>query len=97
MHRFLILSAFAVSTVLITPVVAQRADDNNHQGKRYYDKSGKDYHTWDNNEDRAYRTYLGQQHRDYSDFNRNKRAQQQQYFNWRHQNPDTTLFKVEIR
>jgi hypothetical protein len=97
MHRFLILGAFALSTVLITPVVAQRADDNNHQGKRYYDKSGKDYHTWNDNEDRAYRTYLGQQHRDYSDFNRNKRAQQQQYFNWRHQNPDTTLFKLEIK
>jgi hypothetical protein len=97
MHRFLILGAFALSTVLITPVVAQRADDNNHQGKRYYDKSGKDYHTWDNNENRAYRTYLGQQHRDYSDFNRNKRVQQQQYFTWRHQNPDSALFKVEIR
>ena len=97
MHRLLILSAFAVSTVLITPVVAQRADDNNHQDKRYYDKSGKDYHTWDNNEDRAYRTYLGQQHRDYNDFGKTKPSQQQNYFKWRHQNPDNTLFKVEIR
>jgi hypothetical protein len=97
MHRFLILSAFAVSTVLITPVVAQRVDDNNHQDRRYYDKSGKDYHTWNNNEDRAYRTYLEQQHRDYNDFGRAKRGRQQEYFKWRHQNPDNTLFKVEIR
>src|ERR1700686_5052542 len=97
MHRFLILSAFLLSTALIAPIAAQGADNNNHQDRRYYDKSAKDYHTWDNNEDRAYRTYLGQQHRDYRDFNKNKSSQQQQYFNWRHQNPDTTLFKVEIR
>ena len=97
MHRFLILSAFVLSTALIAPIAAQGADNNNHQDKRYYDKSAKDNHTWDNNEDRAYRTYLGQQHRDSREFNKNKPAQQEQYFTWRHQNPDSTLFKVEIR
>jgi hypothetical protein len=25
-----------------------------------------------------------------------KRTQQQQYFKWRHEHPDNTLFKVEI-
>ena len=97
MHRFFILSAFVLSTALVTQVAAQRANENNHQDKRYYDRGAKDYHTWNNNEDRAYRTYLEQQHRDYNDFGRVKRGQQQQYFNWRHQNPDNTLFKVEIR
>jgi len=97
MHRFLILSAFVLSTALIAPVAAQRSDDNNHQDKRYYDKSAKDYHTWDSNEDHAYRTYLGQQHRDYNDFDKAKPSQQQNYFKWRHQNPDSTLFKVEIK
>ena len=97
MHRFLILSAFVLSTALIAPVAAQRADDNNHQDKRYYDRGAKDYHTWNNNEDRAYRTYLEQQHRDYNDFGKVKRGQQQEYFKWRHQNPDNTLFKIEIR
>ena len=93
MHRFLILSAFAMSTALITPVVAQRAD---HQEKRYYDKSGHDYHTWNSNEDRAYRQYLGEQHQDYRQFNGAKR-EQQQYFKWRHTHPDNTLFKREVR
>ena len=96
MHRFLILSAFALSAALIAPVVA-RADDRNHQEKRYYDRDAKDYHTWNNNEDRAYRQYLGEQHRDYRDFNRTKRTQQQQYFSWRHNHDDNTLFKVQIR
>jgi hypothetical protein len=94
MHRFLILSAFVVSASFLVPVVA-RADD--HHEKRYYDRNGKDYHTWNNNEDRAYRQYLGEQHRDYREFNRTNRSQQQQYFTWRHTHPDNTLFKVEIR
>ena len=94
MHRFLILSAFVLSASFLVPVVA-RADD--HHEKRYYDRNGKDYHTWNNNEDRAYRQYLGEQHRDCRDFNRTNRSQQQQYFTWRHTHPDNTLFKVEIR
>jgi len=96
MQRFLILSAFALSAALIAPVAA-RADDRNHQDKRYYDKQGKDYHTWNNNEDRAYRQYLTDQHRDYRDFHRTNRNQQQQYFTWRHSHDDNALFKVEIR
>src|SRR5579864_1488406 len=69
MHRFLILSALALSFTLIGPVVG-RAEDANHHDKRYYDRSGKDYHTWNNNEDRAYRSYLQEQHQDYREFNR---------------------------
>lgn len=96
MHRFLILSALVLSTVLIGPV-ATRADDSNHHEKRYYDRSGRDYHTWNNNEDRAYRAYLQEQHRNYRNFNKENRGQQQQYFKWRHEHPDNTLFKVEIK
>ena len=96
MHRFLILSAFVISAAFVVPSVA-RADDRNHHEKRYYDKEGHDYHTWNNNEDRAYRQYLGEQHRDYRDFHGAKRGEQQQYFTWRHTHPDNTLFKVEIR
>jgi type III secretory pathway component EscR len=96
MHRFLVLSALVLSTAVIGPVIA-RADDANHQERRYYDRGGKDYHTWNDNEDRAYRSYLQEQHRDYRDFNKVKRPQQQQYFTWRHQHPDNTLFKIEIR
>ncbi len=53
--------------------------------------------TWNNNEDRAYRAYLQEQHQDYRNFNTAKPDQQQQYFKWRHQHPDSTLFKVEVR
>jgi type III secretory pathway component EscR len=96
MQRFLVLTAFVLSAALVAPV-AIRADDRNHQDKRYYDKEGKDYHTWNTNEDKAYRQYLGEQHRDYRDFHRTKNNEQRQYFMWRHSHPDETLFKVEIR
>ena len=96
MYRFLILSAFVLSTTLITPAAA-RGDERNQQEKRYDHRSGHDYHTWNSNEDRAYRQYLGEQHRDYRDFNGVNRGQQQQYFKWRHTHPDNTLFKLQIR
>jgi type III secretory pathway component EscR len=89
------LSALVLGTTMMAgPVLAQ--DGDRHE-KRYYDRSGKDYHTWNNNEDRAYRAYLQEQQREYRDFHRERRPQQQQYFNWRHQHPDNTLFKLEIK
>jgi hypothetical protein len=90
------LGGLLLGAALIAPLAVQ-ADDRNHQEKRYRDRDGRDYHTWNSNEDRAYRQYLVEQHRDYRDFNRVKRNQQQQYFTWRHTHPDTTLFKLEIR
>jgi len=94
MRRFLILTAFFAGAILTAPV-AMRADD--HHDKRYYDRHAHDYHTWDSQEDRAYRVYLGEQHRDYREFNRVKAAQQREYFKWRHEHPDHLLFKLEIK
>jgi hypothetical protein len=94
MRRFLILTAFCAAASLSAPVSMRAAE---HHDKRYYDRDGKDYHTWDSHEDRAYRVYLTEQHRKYVQFNRNRAAQQREYYNWRHQHPDNVLFKVEIR
>jgi len=55
MRRFLILTAIFLGAALVVPV-AMRAD--NHHDKRYYDLDAHDYHTWNNQEDRAYRIYL---------------------------------------
>jgi hypothetical protein len=94
MRRFLILAAILVGATL-TASVATKAED--HRDRRYYDRDAHDYHTWNGQEDRAYRVYLGEQHRQYLEFQRNKAAQQRQYFRWRHDHPDHVLFKVEIR
>jgi len=93
MHRFKIVSAFCLGAPLLVPATAAAA---NHD-KRYYDRDGRDYHQWNGQEDRAYRVYLGEQHQQYRQFKKVKPAQRTEYFKWRHEHPDTTLFKVEIR
>src|ERR1700722_11889743 len=80
MRRFLILTAFFVGATLIAPV-ATMADD--HHDKRYYDRDGHDYHTWNNQEDRAYRVYVQEQHRDYREFRKTKVVERRDYFKWR--------------
>lgn len=94
MHRFLLLTVLFTGAAMVAPI-AMRADD--HHERRYYDKQGRDYHTWNDHEDRAYRIYLGEQHRDYSNFGREKASRQREYFRWRHEHPDSAIFKVEIR
>jgi len=90
MRRFMILSTLVVGATLMTP--AANAGD-----KRYYDRDGKDYHTWNKQEDRAYRVYVEGQHRPFVEFRKTKPEQQREYFKWRHDHSDEALFKVEIR
>jgi hypothetical protein len=94
MHRFRILGGLLLGVALIVPVAATAAGDSD---KRYYDRDGHDYHQWNDHEDRAYRVYLGEQHREYREFGRVKPERQREYFKWRHEHPDSTLFKVEVR
>jgi hypothetical protein len=94
MHRFLV-SALLLGSAVITPV-ALRAEDSHD--RRYYDRENKDYHTWNNHEDHAYRVYLGEQHREYREFPKVRVEQQREYFRWRHEHPDNhPIFKVEVR
>ena len=93
MKQFRILSGLLLGAALLVPV-AVSADDHD---RRYYDRDGHDYHQWNNHEDRAYRVYLGEQHQEYREFRRVKPVHQREYFKWRHEHPDTVLFKVEVR
>jgi hypothetical protein len=96
MSRFFLFSALVLSSAMMVPVSA-KADDRDHHERRYYDRRGHDYHTWNGNEDRAYRAYLDEHHRPYRDFGRVGRGERDNYWGWRHQHPDSALFKVEIR
>ena len=96
MNRCFIVSAFVLSCALTAPLAMTAADNNTHSDKRYYDKKGKDYHTWNDNEDRAYRSYLTSQHQSYRTFDKVSPARQQVYFNWRHSHPDAAI-NVEIK
>ena len=93
MKRFLILSGFLLGAACCAPfAVAQE-----HHDRRYYDRGGRDYHVYNTQEDRAYRYYLGERHENYREFNQINRARREEYFRWRHQHSDQSLFRVEIR
>ncbi len=95
MRRFLVLTAFLAAT-LIAPV-AMIAGGHHEKEKRYYDRDNRDYHLWNGQEDRAYRVYVVERHRPYREFRRTRASEQREYFRWRHEHPDHTLFKVEVR
>jgi hypothetical protein len=79
------LAATASISSAATPQDNERRDDNR---VRYYDRDHRDYHNWDDNEDRSYRVYLGERHREYHPFVEVNHRQQRAYWNWRHSHPD---------
>jgi hypothetical protein len=91
MHRsYRFVAALFLSAAIAAPVsvmAAPAAQDASVQ-VRVYDKDHKDYHNWDDNEDRAYRGYLADQHMTYRAYNKQHHKTQQQYWNWRHEHPD---------
>ena len=96
MHRgyrylsFLFLSAAFIAPVATRAGAAQeviiRHDDGDRT--RYYDRDHRDYHVWNDREDRSYRIYLGQRHAEYRDFHEVHPRQQSAYWKWRHKHPD---------
>jgi hypothetical protein len=46
---------------------------------------------WNNQEDRAYRFYLNDQHKDYREWRAVKGSEQREYFRWRHTHPDSVI------
>jgi hypothetical protein len=83
-----VLTAALAATTSITSAANPQDGDRRDDHVRYYDRSHKDYHNWDDNEDRSYRIYLGERHREYHPFVEVSHRQQQSYWNWRHAHPD---------
>jgi len=55
---------------------------------RIYDEPRRDYHRWDDREERAYRAFLVERKREYREFGRLERRDQEEYWEWRHAHPD---------
>jgi hypothetical protein len=77
-------SAFTLMAALAGSVVLPAAAQAQSISLRFYDRSHKDYHHWNSDEDRRYRAYLNEQHRRYRTFSRINRTQQREYWRWRH-------------
>jgi len=52
---------------------------------RIYDPYRRDYHRWDDREERAYRSYLAERHRSYRAYEHQRIAQRRAYWRWRHE------------
>jgi hypothetical protein len=55
---------------------------------RVYDSDHRDYHNWDDREDRAYRRYYTEQHKTYREYNKQRAREQRNYWKWRHNHRD---------
>ncbi len=81
----LILTAALVAPVSI---LAAAAPQEATVQVRVYDRDHKDYHNWDENENRAWGNYLTENHKRPHDFNKASKREQSSYWNWRHAHPD---------
>jgi hypothetical protein len=89
MHsRLRYMASLLVTAALVAPVAIQAAPAPQVQ-VRVYDKDHKDYHNWDDNENRAWNQYLSDNHKQPHDFKKAKKSEQSEYWNWRHDHPDT--------
>jgi hypothetical protein len=55
---------------------------------RVYDRDHKDYHNWDDHENRAWGQFLVENHRPVHEYKRANRREQSEYWNWRHAHPE---------
>ena len=103
MKRFYILGTLLLGAALTVPnaVMAQQTDEKTTttttttETHRYYDSEYKSYHNWDTKEDRAYRMYLEENHRDFVEFPKTTTTEQTEYWRWRHNHPDKVIFRSE--
>ena len=80
-----ILAAAFLGGILFTPMTLPvRADEH-----RYYDRDHKDYHEWNEAEERAYRHWLTEErHREYHDWKHANARERRDYWRWRHDHMD---------
>ena len=93
MHR--IFTTLLLGAALSAPVMLKADDDHHDHDKdrhRYYDRSARDWHEWNEAEERAYRRYLEENHRRQIEWEKANAAQQRAYWKWRHKHPDAALY-----
>jgi hypothetical protein len=83
------LRAFVLTAALATTASVVAATPKLQEVQvRVYDPGHKDYHNWDEREDRAYRHYVEERHEQYRKYDKLKEKEQRDYWNWRHSHPD---------
>jgi hypothetical protein len=80
---FLTAAIAAPVSVLAAPAAPQASVQ-----VRVYDRDHKDYHNWDDNENRFWGQFLVENHRDSHEYAKSNRKERSEYWNWRHAHPD---------
>jgi hypothetical protein len=88
-------NAALLSATLILPVVLAPLSLRAEDAKTYHDKQHNDDHTWNSNEDQAYKMYAKENHRKATNFAKLNDNDQQAYWGWRHDHSDA-LLKINI-
>jgi hypothetical protein len=93
-----LMATLALSAAILAPgtAIAQDRDHDHHDDRGFYDEHHKDYHKWNDHEDRAWRIYEQQHHRKYVAFAEARERDRQDYWGWRHNHSDS-LLKIDIR
>jgi hypothetical protein len=84
------LGSLFLVAALATPVtiMAVPAPQDDREHKRVYDRDHKDYHHWDDNENRAWGQFLTENHRESHEYAKSNKKEQSEYWNYRHSHPD---------
>jgi len=101
MKSFQVLTGALLGVALMAPAGLKAQDETRKttttttttETQRVYDPAEKDYHEWNEAEDRAYRMYLEENHRHYVEFPKSKEKERKEYFKWRHGHPDSVIIK----
>src|SRR5215467_9939278 len=93
------LAAPCLSAALASPIAARamprpQDDHERHEQEererreRVYDTDHRDYHNWDEREDRTNRHWLEERHEAYVDYDRLDERHQHEYWKWRHKHEE---------
>jgi hypothetical protein len=88
------LTALLFSAALLAPLaVTASAEEHRIVVKRYYDREGRDWHQWNEAEERAYRRHLAERRLAYRPYHRIAVVRQREYWRWRHQHPEVVVIE----
>ena len=87
MRRLISALLISTSAFLVVPAIGYAEDPpgTTTAPRRVYDPYRRDYHSWNRDEERAYRAYLAERHRSYVAYQRQRAAERRAYWRWRHE------------
>lgn len=87
-HGKRFLNSLVMAAFLAAPMASVVAAQPQEVNVKVYDKDHNDYHTWDDKENKAWGSYLDENHKKPHDYKKADKKEQSDYWNWRHAHPD---------